>query len=170
MRKRHIFIALFIILLLLVFIWIPYRQKRFDPLDLPTGKVYSNHVTGNSQQVVDIPLYIDSKDIVINAAEIYLRFDPTKLYIESIHTEGSFFTLWITDPPKFSNTEGTIALAGGLPNPGHRGKGIVATIKAKIVRRGTQLLTFTDKSRVLLNDGKGTQQPLEMPPIRVIGR
>ncbi len=170
MRKRHILISLLIVLLILVFGWIPYRQKRLDPTGLPTGKVYSNPVTSSVNQVVDIPVFIDSKATSINAAEIYLRFDVTKLQIESIITEGSFFTLWITDHPQFSNADGTIALAGGLPNPGHTGNGLVATIKAKVIKQGTQALSFTDASRVLVNDGKGTIQPITMPPIRVTGR
>lgn len=170
MRKRHLFVALLIVLLILLFWWVPNQLRNADPSGLPTGKVYSNPVVSTVNQVVDIPIFIDSKATSINAAEIYLSFDPAGLQVESIATEGSFFTLWITDHPQFSNTDGTIALAGGLPNPGHTGNGLVATIKAKVIKRGTQTISFTDASRVLVNDGKGTKQPITMPPIRVTGR
>ncbi len=170
MRKRHILISLLIVVLILIFGWIPYRQKTADPSGLPTGKVYTDRITGSVNQVVEIPIFIDSQATTINAAELYLRFDPAKLHIESINTDGSFFTLWITDHPKFSNTDGTIALAGGLPNPGHTGTGLVATVQAKIIKRGDVFLTFDETSRVLLNDGKGTKQPFTMPRIRATGR
>lgn len=165
MRKRIVLIIVFIVLLALFWVW-----RKQTPNTLPTGRVYADRVATAAGQTIAIPVFIDSKTAAINAAEIYISFDPAQVQVESIDTTGSFFTLWIANNPQFSNKDGTIVLAGGLPTPGHSGNGLVATINAKVIKRGTYLLPFTDKSRILINDGKGTTQPLAKPPIRFIGR
>lgn len=107
-------------------------------------------------ETIGVPIFIDTKDETINAAEIYLEFNPEEIEIISVSKDESFFELWITDEPKFSNEKGEISFAGGLPTPGLQGKGQVGSIEAKPLKKGTIMLTFDSKTRILRNDGLGT--------------
>lgn len=118
-------------------------------------------------QTVTIDINIDTRTRNINAAEVYLRYDPKMIKVISAEKEGSFFQLWIPDEPKFSQKSGTISFAGGLPTPGLTGKGKIGSVKAKLIKRGETKIYFLQKSRMLLNDGKGTSTPLLMNPISV---
>ena len=121
-------------------------------------------------QEVTAPIYIDTHGAVINAAEVHLEFDPQALQVKSVSKEGSFFTLWITDYPKFSNDNGTISFTGGLPTPGFKGKGKVGSFTFVINKSGLTPLTFLSTTRVLLNDGHGTALPLKLSPIKIQGQ
>ncbi len=67
---------------------------------------------------VTLPLFVDTKAEIINAGEVYLNFDPSGIEVVAVSKDKSFFTLWITDQPTFSNEKGEISFAGGLPTPG----------------------------------------------------
>jgi hypothetical protein len=114
---------------------------------------------------VTIPIFIDTAGATINAAEMYLTFNPNELRVDSISKEPSFFVLWIKDQPAFSNETGTISFAGGLPTPGFSGKGQVGSVTIIAKKHGTIKLTFDPKTRILLNDGIGTVVPLRLLPI-----
>ena len=116
-------------------------------------------------QTITVPLRI-SVDKAINAAEFDFIFPTDLLQVKEIKTEGSFFALWIKDSPGYSNDKGTIYLAGGLPTPGFVGQnGLVATVIFTTKHKGTGKITLDPKSRVLLNDGLGTQLAVPYQPI-----
>lgn len=117
-------------------------------------------------QNVELPVRIDTAGATINAAEIYLTFDPEAIKVESVSKDNSIFELWITDEPKFSNEKGEISFAGGLPTPGFKGKGEIGNIKFTPLRAGQTEINFDSKTRALLNDGKGTAISLNLPPIK----
>lgn len=117
------------------------------------------------EQLISIPISIDTKGRTINAAEIYLTFDPSLIKIESVSKEGSFFQLWIKDEPRFSNEKGEVSFAGGLPTPGFKGKGQVGLVTLRLLEAQETKLTFESKTRILLNDGLGTAIPLNLEPI-----
>jgi len=84
-----------------------------------------------------------------------LSFSPDKLAVISISKSDSIFSLWTTEPT-FSNSNGTISFAGGIPNPGYTGvagKIIMVTFRAKV--SGTAVVNFSSGA-VLANDGAGT--------------
>ena len=118
-------------------------------------------------QKMTLPIFIDTAGLAINAAEVYLKFDPKALEIKSVSKENSFFQLWITDEPKFNNEKGEISFAGGLPNPGFQGKGQVGKVVITPLKSGWHSINFDRKTRVLLNDGKGSEISLILKPIKI---
>lgn len=119
-------------------------------------------------QTVKVPIFINTAGQNINAAEVYMTFDPSQFEVVSVDKDGSFFQLWIKDQPAFSNQRGEASFAGGLPYPGFTGRGQVGTvtIRPKLSQLNTQF-SFTSRTQVLLNDGKGTKIPLKTPTIPV---
>jgi len=98
---------------------------------------------------------VNSGGVPINAADGTLIFDVDDLEIKSISKEGSIFSLWVQEPT-FSNSLGTINLAGGKPSPGFTGAaGTIINITFRARTAGTANLTFASGS-VLADDGKGT--------------
>ncbi|HUC20751.1 MAG TPA: cohesin domain-containing protein, partial [Candidatus Polarisedimenticolaceae bacterium] len=120
---------------------------------------------GNHQ--LKVPIEIDTGGRTINAAEIKLTFDPRVIEVVSVSKEKSFFKIWITNQPSFSNAKGTISFAGGIFTPGFSGKGQVGAVTLKSKRALTSELKFGSGTQVLLNDGKGTAVPLELSPIKI---
>lgn len=121
-------------------------------------------------QQVEVPIFIDTQGRNINAAEVYLNVDPTKVRIDGVTKNNSFFTLWVKDQPSFSTADGTVSFAGGLPTPGFSGRGQIGTVKLTILSSGNRRLRIDPKTRILLNDGKGTSIPLLMDPITIRGK
>lgn len=118
-------------------------------------------------QIVQFDININSHGKNINAAEVYLKFNPKYIKVLSVDKSGSFFELWIPGEPQYSNKTGTASFVGGLPNPGLTGKGKIGTVKAKLLKKGDTQITFTNESQMLLNDGHGTAVPLRLLPIRI---
>lgn len=120
-----------------------------------------------TNQKVTIPIVLDTKEETINAAEVYLAFHPEEIRVGSVSRDNSFFRLWITNEPKFSNEDGQISFAGGLPSPGFKGKGVIGLITITPLKKGTFNINYDSKTRVLLNDGKGTKLSVRLNPIKI---
>lgn len=116
----------------------------------------SQHLTG---ETFSVALRVNTNGAAINAAEGSAVFDEMKVNVVSISKSGSIFSLWTTEPI-FSNAEGTIDFAGGLPSPGYSGSsGLVLTITFK-AKTATTVRGYTDivlvSGAILANDGEGT--------------
>lgn len=132
-----------------------------------TPSVYGEVEAVLSQnKAVELPVLIDTKNYTINAAEVYLLFDPDEIQVKNVSKKGSFFKLWIKGEPKFSNKTGSISFAGGLPTPGFRGKGQVGSVTIIPQRPGASLISFSQKTRILLNNGRGSEISLIRSPIK----
>jgi len=149
------------IAVIILFAFWRYNKVREAEIVLEVPK------TVKINQEIDVPLKINTAGQSINAAEVYLKFDPTELEVISLSKDSSFFTLWIKDQPVFSNEKGEISFAGGVPNPGFKGVGQIGGIKMKAKRVGTLTIEFDKKSRALLNDGSGTAIKLKLDPITI---
>jgi len=112
-----------------------------------------------------LPVIVDTNGVAINAAEVYLKFNPDLVEVISVSKENSFFALWVTDSPAFSNEKGWISFAGGLPTPGFKGKGQIGSIKIKAKKLGQINFEFDSKTRALKNDGVGSQVNLKLVPL-----
>lgn len=119
-----------------------------------------------TNDLIEVPLEI-STSVAMNAAEFYFNFPADLLEVETIDRGGSFFDLWITDPPTFDNTTGLMSFAGGLPKPGYVGKnGLVAKIRFRAKKPGSGQITLElEKTRILANDGLGTKIDASFTPI-----
>ena len=105
---------------------------------------------------------IDTEGEGINTVEGYLGFPPDKLEVTDITRGGSILSLWVKEP-SFSNQTGEINFIGGIPK-GFYGQGqlisVIFRVLPRIDPRLSASINFKENSRVLLNDGKGTEARL----------
>src|SRR3989344_5160932 len=131
------------------------------PANAQNGSLYLSPSSGNISvgQSFSLVLRVNTGGTAINAAEGSIVFDPAKLSVSSVSKSGSIFTI-LAEEPKFSNAEGTVEFAGGVPNPGYSGSnGLVLTInfraKTATTVRGSTDITLVSGG-ILANDGYGT--------------
>ncbi len=105
--------------------------------------------------VFDVSLFLDTKGKSVNAVDISLAFPPDKLQITSPSTGKSIIGIW-TAAPKFDNATGKVELQGGIPGGINVSDGLVTTLSFRVKSVGEGIVKFLDDSRVLLNDGLGT--------------
>lgn len=102
-----------------------------------------------------VSILLDTKGQSINALEVALSFPPDMLQIVSPSTGQSVIGVW-TAPPKFNNVFGTMELQGGIPGGITSSNALVSTVTFRVKSVGEGIIKFLDKSKVLLNDGLGT--------------
>lgn len=91
----------------------------------------------------------------INAVQADLGFEPAKLEVVDISTEGSFANIFVQK--EINNDGGYSRLTGGLPNPGFfSDRGLFGTVFFKGKSPGVVKIEFLPSSMVLANDGRGT--------------
>lgn len=152
-RSRGIWL-IFGVILISIFLWLKNNPSP-GTAEIELKKPPAAQVG----QTVEVPLLVNV-NLPINAAEFVFFFPKDLVTVKEIKKEGSFFELWIKDSPTFSNDDGTISIAGGLPSPGFEGKGLVATIVFTPKKSGSGQITLDDsRTRLLANDGLGTVVP-----------
>ncbi|MBI2034007.1 MAG: hypothetical protein HYT13_02830 [Candidatus Liptonbacteria bacterium] len=103
-----------------------------------------------------VSVYLNTGGQFVNAIEANLSFPPDKLQVVSPTAGKSIIQLWV-DQPTYSNLEGTIKFQGAIPTPGiNTQAGVISTVTFRVRSTGTATIKVLDTSRVLLNDGKGT--------------
>jgi len=114
----------------------------------PTGIFYVG-------DTVNIALFVNASDQPVNMLESVITFPQDKLQVISLFKEGSIISLWVQEP-SFSNKDGSITLAGGLPAPGFIGTaGKIITVSFKVIGEGDAMINIGD-AQLLANDGYGT--------------
>jgi len=104
----------------------------------------------------DVSVFVNTGGEDVNAVEVNLKFDPTKLQIASPTAGKSFIEVWVSQPT-YSNTKGTMGFIGGVPSPGiNTSSGLVSTVTFRAISPGETTVLFLDSSKVLRNDPKGT--------------
>lgn len=103
-----------------------------------------------------VSLYINTGGQSVNAIEANLNFPPDMLQVVLPSAGKSVIGIWVGQP-EYSNSEGTISFRGAIPNPGlNSSQGIVSTVTFRAKTTGRASITLDENSKVLLNDGKGT--------------
>ncbi len=102
-----------------------------------------------------VSILLDTEGESINALEVALAFPPDMLQIVSPSTGQSIVGVW-TATPKFDNTTGRLELQGGIPNGITASSALVSTVTFRVKSVGEGVVKFLDKSKVLLNNGLGT--------------
>jgi len=103
-----------------------------------------------------VSIFVNTGGNDINAVEVGLVFPADKLQVVSPTAGKSFISLW-ADQPNFSNVNGTLQLAGGVPSPGiNTTDGLITSVVLRVRRPGEATIQFTNVSKVLKNDGRGT--------------
>ncbi|MBM3206509.1 MAG: hypothetical protein FJZ43_02720 [Candidatus Staskawiczbacteria bacterium] len=103
----------------------------------------------------DVSVYLDTQGESVNTVRLSMNFAPDKLQLSSPTAGKSIIGIW-TSTPKFNNQTGTLTLEGGIPNGINVSQGLIATFTFRVKAVGSAIFKFSDDSRVLLNDGKGT--------------
>lgn len=103
----------------------------------------------------DVSLFLNTEGESINTLATFLSFPSDKLQLVSPSAGKSIISLW-TSPPKFNNASGLIELQGGIPGGINASKGLVTNLTFRVKSIGAGVLKFLDESKVLLNDGLGT--------------
>jgi hypothetical protein len=104
----------------------------------------------------NVSVFVNTQESVVNAIEVDLKFPPDLLQVTNPTAGVSFISVW-ADQPSYSNKDGIISFKGGVPNPGIKtSAGLVSTITFRAKTPGTARISFSDSSKVLLADGKGT--------------
>lgn len=103
-----------------------------------------------------ISIFINTSNQSVNAIQADLRFPPDKLQVVSPSAGKSLIGVWVVQPT-FDNRNGTIKFQGAIPTPGiNTSQGLISEITFRVTSVGTATIRFEDSSRILLNDGKGT--------------
>jgi hypothetical protein len=103
-----------------------------------------------------VSIYLNTGGAFVNAIEADLAFPPNELQVVSPSSGKSFIQTWVVQPT-YSNINGTLNFSGVVPTPGiSTSAGLISTITFRVVNTGIATLKFSDTSKVLLNDGKGT--------------
>lgn len=103
----------------------------------------------------DVSVLLNTEGASINALEVSLVFPQDRLQIVSPVTNHSIISVWISQP-KLNNQTGRIDLQGGIPGGITVSSGLVTKITFRVKSVGMATLKFLDNSKVLLNDGRGT--------------
>ncbi len=104
----------------------------------------------------DVPIFLDTRGNSVNTVELHIKFDSSKLSIIRPSGDKSIIAVWL-EPPTYSNTNGTAKLVGVIPNGIITESGLIATITFKALVPGQGTVSIAQNSRVLLNDGLGTE-------------
>lgn len=129
----------------------------FAPLNAEAAALMFSPTTGSFTvgSTFDVQVLLDTDDRSVNALDVELRFPPDKIQLVSPRTNVSVISLW-TSQPQFNNEIGRVRLQGGIPRGINVNNALVGTLTFRVKSVGTAILTFSDASKVLLNDGLGT--------------
>ncbi|KND49100.1 MAG: hypothetical protein AB200_01560 [Parcubacteria bacterium C7867-005] len=104
----------------------------------------------------DVPILLNTKGSSVNGIEIKINFDSNRLSIVKPLIGSSIIGVWV-EPPKYDNTAGSASYIGIIPNGVTTGSGLIGTITFKAKNTGQARISFSESSKILLNDGSGTE-------------
>jgi hypothetical protein len=132
----------------------PTGQKATISIAPHTGSFLEN-------STFEVPVFINTHGDSINAIELHINFDAQKLNIIKPSGGQSIITLW-AEPPSYSNTHGTVKIVGTIPNGIITESGLITTLTFKAITPGKTQVSVSNASRVLANDGYGTEVALNV--------
>lgn len=111
--------------------------------------------TFQAGSVFDVQTFLDTRSNSINTVELHISFPPDKLFLVRPSGDKSIIGLWL-EPPKYSNTDGTASFVGIIPGGIVTNSGLISTLTFRAKAAGEAVVKVTLQSRVLMNDGLGT--------------
>jgi hypothetical protein len=149
-KARFIYLGLifFFSVSLLAF---PFAAKGAD------AELYLSPSSGSflAGSTFTVSVFLNTGGNEINTVWADLEFPPEILQITSPTAGTSFIKEWLT-PPNYSNEKGIISFRGGIPGGISTSAGLVSSITFRTVASGVAKIKFSQASKILLNDGKGT--------------
>jgi len=140
---------IFVAFAVFFFVFVPSQASASSLSLTPSAGTFSVGST------FDVSIILDSQNNSVNTLDISLIFPPDKLQLVSPKTSQSVISIW-TSQPRFNNQAGTIELQGGIPRGITSSNAHIATFTFRVRSVGSAIVRFSDDSRVLLNDGLGT--------------
>ena len=152
-RKKRILLSLSFTVSFLFSLFLPFFKTRAEGASLYLSPSSGTFFVGST---FDVSVFVNTGGQNINAVEVNLKFDPTKLQVASPSSGKSFIEVWVAQP-SYSNTQGTMSFIGGTPTPGiNTSSGLVSTVTFRAITPGETSVYFLDSSKVLRNDSQGT--------------
>lgn len=108
-----------------------------------------------------VPILIDTKGKSINGIEIRINFDKDTLSIVNPSSGTSIIGVWV-EAPSYDNTKGTASYVGVVPGGLTTEAGLVGAITFKVKKTGRAVVSVNSNSKVLFNDGLGTEAVLDL--------
>ncbi len=131
----------------------PWETQALTGASIFVGPASGTFTVGST---FTISVYVNTGGNAVNAIEANLAFPPDKLQVVAPTTGKSLVQIWVSQPT-FSNELGTLKFQGTVPSPGiNTESGLVSTVTFRVKSTGQAIVKVLDNSRVLLNDGKGT--------------
>lgn len=146
-RGSRIFLAAGI-LLVGMFLKLPTTQAAILSLGPNSG-------TFTVGSTFDVSVFLNTENQSDNVVIASISFPPDKLQLVSPSTGKSIIEVW-TAAPTFNDQNGTIFLEGGIPGGINVSEALITRLTFRVKNVGTALVKFSDQSRVLLNNGNGT--------------
>ncbi len=144
---------IFSIFTFLLLFFLPASLARASGASLYLSPNNGTFYTGNT---FDVSVTLNSGGNDVNALKVDMKFDPKKLQVVNPAAGKSFIAIWIV-PPSYSNMEGALSFQGGIPSPGiNTSSGSALTVTFRAVEPGEASIHFLGSSKVLLDDGNGT--------------
>src|SRR3989344_450495 len=134
-----------------------------DPERVFASNIRLSEIKGDIKigDTFDVSIILDTEGKSINAVSVDLSFPKERIQLISPSIGPSVVSVWI-NRPEFSNTSGLITFEGGIPQGINSSSAIVATLRFRAKAPGSAVVKFLDSSRVLLNDGLGTDDLVDM--------
>ncbi len=132
---------------------IPHQVKAEDSATLYLSPASGSFFVGDT---FSVGIFANTGGNSINAVDVKLRFPADKLQIVNPTLGESFISIWVSQP-EYSNTNGSLDLAGIIPNPGINTKsGLITSVVFRVKQPGEATIYFDKSSQILKNDGLGT--------------
>lgn len=104
----------------------------------------------------DVSIFLNTEGKSVNTVSAMLSFPADKLQLVSPTIGQSVISVW-TAQPMFDNQTGLVKLTGGMPGGINVQSGLITSLTFRVKQIGNStLVKFSDESRVLANDGNGT--------------
>jgi hypothetical protein len=164
MRSRNTYILAIVIFLFPINFLVYAQTVNIDASKLiPREEIFLSPSSGSFVEgsTFEVPIIINTKGFSANSVEVRVNYDKDKLSIVSSSNGVSIIGMWIA-PPKYDNTLGTASYIGGIPNGIITNSGVIGTITFKAMKTGRAVVSISPSSKVLLNDGLGTEAILDL--------
>jgi len=104
----------------------------------------------------NLSVVLDTQGLEVNAVRADLDFPSDKLQIVSPSSGKSFISIWL-EQPSYSNQQGRVSFAGGMPEGINTSSGVITTITFRVVKSGEAVIKVLPSSSALAHDGRGTE-------------
>lgn len=154
--------ALIVIYILTPIITPPLPVHASDVAASETVEIFPGVQSGSFVEgsTFEVPILLNTRGLDINTITLTVHFDPAKLSIVAPSGGKSIVGLWF-EPPTYDNVLGTENLGGIITNGIKTNAGLITTITFKARTSGEAIVSIGANSRVLLNDGLGTDASIK---------